>query len=286
VTTTPLHDDEQHMSPPQRGDPGPNGSPVDVAAVVRDFNAANQAHDRLWARTRHTADGVRRAIDEESRAREAARDAEDAHLAALAEHPHRRASLLQQVIIAACFIALDGVACWFAAQALGNAQLETLLWTALFLAVLAGGEVAMDYYSERSRPAWRLVLAALSAFVAGLGVLRFEYLATVGAVDASAALVGATLFTATTAGFVVIGYRALRAAETVHSWRARRCARRAARAAEAARNRLAAMVAERNRYIDAYLSRIRRTLLDQCTLDQLPGAEAVLRLHLCGHDPR
>jgi hypothetical protein len=57
---------------------------------------------------------------------------------------------------------------------------QDLLCTLLFLAELAGGEVALDYCSERGGFAWRLLVIGLSAFVTGLGVLRFLYLATVG----------------------------------------------------------------------------------------------------------
>jgi MFS family permease len=92
-------------------------------------------------------------------------------LAVQAEYPHRRAPLLRQAFIAALTVGLDGVACWFAAQALGNGQTETLLWAVLFLAVLAGGEITLDYYSERGGHAWRLLVTCLAIFVAGLVVL-------------------------------------------------------------------------------------------------------------------
>jgi hypothetical protein len=286
VTTTPLHDpeDQRHMIPPQHGHPGQDRDLPDALKAVREFNAANQEHERLWMRARRAADAVRHASNEKSQAWKTAREAQQAHLAVVAEYVHRHAPLLRQAVFAAFIIALDAVACWFAAQALGSGQTETLLWTGLFLAVLGGGEVALDYYSDRNPKAWRLVLAGLSGFIGGLGVLRFLYLATVGAVDVGAAAVGAVLFTVTTAGFVVIGYRALRAAETFAAWRARRQALRTAREAKVAGDRLARSVADRNRLIDAYLSLIRVSLLDRCTLDQLPRMEAVLRLHLCGSD--
>src|SRR3984893_8521018 len=110
---------------------------------------------------------------------------------------------------------------YFAAQALGNAQLETVAWAVLFLAVLGSGEVALDYYKERRPRVWRLLVTGLAIFVAGLGVLRYSYLATVGTDQTLAALVAAVLFTAATAGFVMLGYRALRAAETAPTWKAR-----------------------------------------------------------------
>ncbi len=167
---------------------------------------------------------------------------------------------------------------------MGNDQLETVLWAGLFLATLAGGEVALDHYSERSRSAWRLLAGGLAAFVTGLGVLRFLFPDTVGTDGAIAALVGAVLFTAATAGFVLIGYRALRAAETFRAAQARLRARTAAREAKVAAARLASAAAQRDRLVDAYLSRIRVSLLKTCTMSELPLMEAAIRLHLIGRD--
>ena len=42
----------------------------------------------------------------------------------------------------------DGVACYFAAQALNGSQDSTLIWTVLFLAMLAGGEIGLDFYRD------------------------------------------------------------------------------------------------------------------------------------------
>jgi hypothetical protein len=257
----------------------------DVAGFVRDFNASNQAHEDLWTRVHQAGDAFRRSVRERAAARVQARQARDFHLAVQAEYPHRRAPLLRQVLIAAFTVALDAVACWFAAQALDEGQTETLLWTVLFLAVLACGEVALDYYSERSHRAWRLLAGSLLVFVTGLGVLRFLYLATVGGTGPVAALVGAALFTGATLGFLVIGYRALRAAEMFPAWQARRRSRQAEREAAAASRRVARMLRERDRLIDAYISRIRVGLLRKCSADQLPEWEAALRQHLTGQDP-
>lgn len=256
----------------------------DVAECVRTFNASNPAHENLWTRVHQASDLVRRSVQDRIAAQVRARQAQDFYLAVQAEYPHRRAPLLQQVLIAAITIGLDGVACWFAAQALDGGQNETLLWTVLFLAVLAAGEVALDHYSERSGRAWRLLAAALAAFVAGLGILRFEYLATVGTNGPVAALVGAALFTAATSGFLVLGYRALRAAEKFPAWQARRWSRQADREAAAASNRVARLLRERNRLVDAYISRIRLDLLARCSSTELPLLEAALRTHLTGRD--
>jgi hypothetical protein len=256
----------------------------EVAREVRDFNASNEAHEDLWTRAHQAADTVRRRAREEQIAQQNAREARDGHLAVQAEHPQRRASLMRQAIVAALTVALDAVACWFAAQALGGGQLETMLWAALFLAILAGGEIALDYYSDHGPKAWRPLALGLAGFVVGLGVLRFLYLATTGSAGTAAALVGAALFTAATAVFVAIGYRVLRAAETPRAWQARRRARQARREAEAANARLASSTAERDRLVDAYVSRIRSSLLKKCTSSQLPSMEAALRAHLSGRD--
>ena len=66
-------------------------------------------------------------------------------------------------------------------------------------------------------------------------VLRFWFLATIGTGGLVPAVTGASLFTVATAGFLSLGYRALRAAETPQAWHARRAARTACQAARAAR---------------------------------------------------
>ena len=269
---------------------GPDGQPTtmtsaDIAEFVRDFNASNPAHEDLWTRTLQAADTVRRSVEDRIVAQLRAQKARSFFLAVQAEYPHRCAPLLRQVFIAASALGLDAVACWFAAQALGNGQVETLLWTLLFLAVLAGGEVALDYYSERGGRAWRIMATGLAAFVTGLGILRYLYLDTVSAVGATAALVGAVLFTTATAGFLLIGYRALRAAERLPAWQARKRSRRADREVAAASHRVSRLLRERNRLVDAYISRIRGDLLGKCSSLQLPRLEADLRQHLTGGDP-
>jgi hypothetical protein len=107
----------------------------------------------------------------------------------------------------------------------------------------------------------------------------------VGVDGAAAALVGATLFTTATAGFLVIGYRALRAAEKFPAWQARKWSRQADRVAAAASHRVARLLRERNRLVDAYIGRIRVGLLGKCSSGQLPQLETALREHLTGRDP-
>ena len=161
-----------------------------AGAVIASDRRAVVPED-VWARVHQAGDAVRRSVNERDAAQMRARQARDFHLALQAEYPHRHAPLLQQALIAAFTVGLEAVGCWFAVQALGNGQAETLLWTVLFLAVLAAGEVGLDYASERSSRVWRLLSSGLLVFVAGLGTLRFLYLVTVGADGTVAALVGA-----------------------------------------------------------------------------------------------
>ena len=232
METIPL-DEPHRQRGPDASPPGISGfgaDDPDVAGPIRAFNAANKTHEELWARVHQAGDAVRRGRDEEQLARQAAGEEHDAHLAIQAERPNRRAPLFRQMAIAAATVGLDAVACWFAAQALGNGQLETDLWAGLFLAILAE-QVALDQYSDRSRRAWRLLAGGLAAFVAGLGVLRYLFLDTVGTDGGVAALVGAALFTAATGRTIMIGYRALRAGETFAAAQAQLRARRAEREA-------------------------------------------------------
>jgi hypothetical protein len=258
--------------------------PDDITRTLDEFNAANEAHEDLWTRVHQAGDVLRQGVRDSDAARLHAKEARDFHRTVQAEYPNRRAHLVQQAVFAAFTVGLDAVACWFAAQALGSDQDETLLWTALFLAVLAGGEIALDHFSERGGRMWRLLVAGLAVFVALLGVLRFIFLATVVTVGLTTAVVGAALFTAATACSLAFGYRALRAAERPAAWRARRRARNAEREAHRASNRVTGLLRERDRLVDAYLSRIRGALLKTCSADQLLVAEAAVREHLIGKE--
>jgi hypothetical protein len=147
---------------------------VSVMAEIRDFNAANEAHEDLWARTRQAADLVCQAIADGEKPQRARRAADMAYKTAQAEHPDRRAPRFRQWLIAALALALDAVACLFAAEALGGSMPETLVWAALFLAVLGSGELALDHYRETHRTVSRWIAGIVSAFIVLLGVLRFH----------------------------------------------------------------------------------------------------------------
>lgn len=264
-------------------DPAQSTAIPEVTEAVRRFNAENRAHHDLWSRTRQATDLADRAQKEVRDAEAAVTEAEVGHRAIQAEHPDRRAPRVRQIALMILTIILDAVACEFAAQALGNDQRQTLVWTALFLAVLAGGEVALHVARERGRTRiWRVTATAVAAFIVLLGILRFSFLDTVGFAGPVAAIVGATLFTLATAAFVICGYRALRASETVAAWKARRTRAACAREARAARERAAVREMERDRLADAYLSEIRGSMLQFCTTNQIQPMEQAVRAHLIG----
>lgn len=185
-------------------------------------------------------------------------------------------------MLAAVTVVLDGLACYFAAQALDGSQLATVIWTAIFLAVLAGGEFLLDVYRDRNVRLWRMLAATLGVFVVGLGLLRYSYLYTVGSGGPLPAAAGAALFTVATAGFLVLGYRALRAAETRQAWAARRQARVARRQAVASRAEADRDIADWNRLADTYIAEARHLLLETSPASEQPVVEAALRAHLLG----
>ena len=253
------------------------GSPVDVAGLIREFNASNERVEEQWLRARQAASTAARSTGMADLAEAAAQSAMAAHRAVQAERPHRRAPLARQVTFVLGTVTLDGVGCYFAAQALGGSLFGTLAWTGLFLAILAGGLVALDYYRDRRRRTWRALAALLGAFVAGLGVLRFSYLASTGTAGPAQAAAGAWLFGAVTAGFLCLGYRALRAAESPPAWRARQRARTAFRAAQAARAAALSDAAERDHLIDAYLRQVWRLAPATCLDSRQLAAETAIR---------
>lgn len=259
------------------------GPPVDVTALIRQVNAANEAVEDLYLRTRQAADIARRSDQAAELAAVTADTAKVTHRTIQAESPQRRAPLPRQRCYALLTVSFDGVACYFAAQALDGSQDTTIVWTVLFLAVLAVGEIGLDFYRDRHLRAWRAVASILATFVGALGVLRFWFLATVGADGLVPAGLGAALFTAVTAGFLIVGYRALRLAETPQAFRARRRARATAQAAQAAHVAANRNAHDRERLIDAYLIQVRRRALELCTAEQ-QFIEKAVRRHLLGED--
>lgn len=254
----------------------------DTAGHMRRFNRQNISHEDLYVRARQAGDATNRAQRRSQTAKTRASQARATYLTSQAEHPDRRAPLPRQIIITLATLGLNAVACYFAAEALGGGWFETILWTILFLTALGATEIALDRYAERNPRAWRLVAIGLSMFVVGLAILRFAYFYVVGNSDLITAAVGATLFTAFTLGFVVAGYRSLHAAETVQMWKARVIAQKAASDAEKASEIVERHTNDRDRLIDAYISRIRPDLLQDCAVGQLPRLEHAVRMHLLG----
>jgi hypothetical protein len=270
------------MSIPQP--PSDRPPPVDATAVIRKVNASNEAVEDLYLRTRLTSDVTRRSKQTANLAKETAKVAKIAYGTIRAEFPQRSAPLPRQRLIALGTVVLDGVACYFAAQALNGSQDTTLVWTLLFLLVLASGEVALDFYRDQHLRAWRAVLVVLVAFVAMLGFLRFSFLAAISADGLVPAVVGAALFTAVTAGFLFVGYRALRMAETPQAFRARRWARSSARTAHDAESEAKRNAHDRDRLIAAYLTQVWRHLPDLCPVEEQPAVEQTVRSHLAGEE--
>lgn len=266
----------------KRGTRGQSQPRKDAVVAVRACNAQSEAHADLHARTRQASDTASRMAGKAADAKTSAGYAAGTYRTSQAEHPERRAPFPRQAVIAVAALGLDAVACYFAAEALGAGQLQTVLWTVLFLAALAAGEVALDRLADRNRKAWRGAALALLLFVIGLAVLRFEYFSVTGVDGPAAALVGACLFTAFTIGFLAVGYRALRAAQPLHTWKASRRARKAAKEAEAAAAEAARYADNRDRLLEAYLTRIRPVLMETCTAAELPAMEKAVKMHLRG----
>jgi hypothetical protein len=260
--------------------------PEEVMAEILACNDASKAQEDLWSRTRQATDMVSQATAAARKADSEMSEADLEYKTAQAENPERSAPRPRQWLIAAGTLVLDGLACYFAAAVLDGDQLQTLIWAALFLALLGAAELALDHLRDHHRTLWRWIAFVLGSFIVLLGVLRYSFLATVGTAGPVAALAGAVLFTVATAGFVVVGYKALRAAETGSTWKARRRARGYARLAAAAHRRLDRQVAGRDRLARAYLCRIRTRLVRTYSASQLPAMEHAVWAHLLGQELR
>ena len=264
---------------------GTGAAPTDVAVLIRNVNALNKAVEDQFLRARQAADVAARSASAARQPAAAAEQAEVTYQAIQVKHPQRHARLPRQALLALATVALDGVACYFAAQVLGGSEDATLVWTALFLAVLAGAEIALSFYRDRSQRIWRALIGLTGAFILLLGILRFWFLAAIGAGGIAAAVAGAGLSMAATAAFLALGYRALRAAETPQAWRARRRARQARQAAQLAWAEAERDAAERDRLIDAYLEHVRRLALKVCPVERQQAVRSAVRQHLLGKLP-
>jgi hypothetical protein len=264
---------------PAHSPEGPTPLPVGPEAVILRFNNEDEANEELYESGRHASDVARRARKEADRSQVAAKKARRTWRTAQLEHHDRRAWLPLMALIALILLALDSWAAYFAAEALGGDQRVTLLWAVLFLVILGLLEAGLTWSAERNKKIFHLIAAGLAAFVILLAALRFGFFAAVGT-GPVAAFLGAGVFTICTIMFVVGGFAAIRHAETVTIWQARHGARRAAKKAQAARTVADRRADERDRRVDAYLARIRSTLLRD-----FPGAqdmEAGVRRHMSG----
>jgi hypothetical protein len=253
--------------------------PVRPESVILAFNDEDEANEELYENGRLSADVARRAHEDAEHARAEAKKARGAWRTTQLEHHDRRAWLPLMIMIALALLGLDSWAAYFAAEALRGDQQVTLLWAALFLVILGLLEAGLAWSAERNKKIFRLAAVGLGGFAVLLAVLRFGFFAAVGT-DLFDALVGACVFTVCTIGFVAGGFTAIRYAETVTIWQARRRARKAAKRAAAAESVAYRRAAERDRRVDAYLGRIRPTLLRD-----LPGAqgiEGMVRAHMLG----
>jgi hypothetical protein len=260
-------------------------SPARVAVLIGDVNAAEEAVEDQCRRARQAAGIAARSEHAAYQAAARAREAEAAHLAIQAGHPHRHAPLPRQVTFALGTVVLNGLACYFAAQALGGSLDAALVWTGLFLAVLAGGEVALGFCSDRGERAWRVLAVLTGSFVILLGTVRLWFLAATRTSGLVPAIAGACLLTVTTAGFLTVGYRVLQSAETLSAYRARGQAGTARQAARLARTAADRAAAERDRLIDAYLGHVRRLALKTSPPGRQLAVESAVRQYLRGELP-
>jgi len=274
----------RNPSPPLRTR-GTGAAPIDVAVLIHSVNASDEAAADQCLRARQAAGIATRSARTAEQAAAEAQTAEAAHRVIQAEQPRRRAPLPRQVILALGTVVLDGLACYFAGRALGGSLDATLVWTGLFLGVLAGGQAALGFCQDRGERAWRVLVTLIGFFVILLGALRFWFLATTGTGGLVPAITGACLFTVATAGFLSAGYRALRAAETPSAWRARRQAGNARQAAQIARAEAGRNAAERDCLADAYLGHVRRLALNVCPVERQLAVQSAVRQYLLGELP-
>jgi hypothetical protein len=97
-----------------------DGGTMNETDVIREVNASNAEVEKQYLRARKAADVATRSDLAAGQASFEARDAEVSHQAVQEEHPRRRAPLPRQLAAAAGTVALDGVACYFAAQVLNG----------------------------------------------------------------------------------------------------------------------------------------------------------------------
>jgi hypothetical protein len=165
----------------------------------------------------------------------------------------------------------------------GGDQFSTLWVTVLFLAGLAVGVITLHVAGRRkARTTWKEIAALIAVFILILGILRFAYLVTVNG-NVLTALLGAGLFTVTTAGMVGFGYWALCEAEPLDLYRKRRRLQKAWRQWAKAEETATDAASERHKCVKAYCDAFRPWLLAteaNLTQDTVQKIEQAVRQHL------
>ena len=153
---------------------------TDVADLIRDVNATNDAVEDQCLRARQAADAAIRSDQAAEDAKAAALAAAIAYQTIQAERPAAAlAAAAAGVPCAAGRGRIDGVACYFAAQALdGSQDSHPDLDGHCSSPILLAEEIGLDFYRDRNLRAWRTPGdPSPRNFVALLGVLRFWFLA-------------------------------------------------------------------------------------------------------------
>lgn len=268
----------------QQVPPAAVSTPRDLGTLIRDFQAGHPARRQLY-RTAIQAGGA--AAQQERAQAQVDTDCKQAEVAyetaQQSADPSRTGSLRLHYGLAAGTIAVDGLSCHLAAQVFGGDQLSAVFVALLFLSGLAGGVLALDVAGRRkARTAWRWIAGLLAGFIVVLGVLRFAFLLTVNG-SLLTALLGAGLFTVTTAGLVALGYWALREAEPVEMYRQRRRLRKAQRNAAKAGKIALRTAKARDERVQAYTDEMQPWLVEtqsHLTADEVKETVRAVTQHL------
>lgn len=269
---------------PAAAAPTDPGAPTDPVDVLREYTASHESRSALHTDTRAAVDEAELQCRASDNAEQAAGAAVIAHRTEQAKDPKRRAGLIRQCLLAVLMVLFEFGPCYLGAQALGENQNITIVVTVLFVVALAGGEFGLDWAKRQdSQRLWKRITLCLGGFVLALGVLRLYYLIVTGTVLLDAVL-GAGLLTAATAVFVVTGYLALRVAETATTWKLRRGAAKAAKAAALAQEDARQAAHARDRLVGALMTDLQPTLL--ATIPNraaMRAMESAIRAYLTEH---
>ena len=110
-------------------------APADVAVLIRNVNALNEAVEDQFLRARQAAETAARSTSAAHQAAAAAEQAEATYHAIQAKHLHRYARLPRQALLALATVALDGGACYSPPRR--SAAVKTPPWCGLFCSWLS-----------------------------------------------------------------------------------------------------------------------------------------------------